>query len=180
MRHSRTLFVSSLAIGLGLVFSSCLPDSSAAQSALEIPTEEAGISGSTSISIRVTHATVTPAAVLEVIASAAPSITGASDAVGATAPLAATPVESIVQVESTPSPEAPLPTPTIVPAFSGNDPVVNRNNDVTGPIDTTSVTYSLQQIVSSAPMPVAITHAADGSDRLFVASQDGRIFVLQN
>jgi len=29
-------------------------------------------------------------------------------------------------------------------------------------------------------MPVAITHAADGSDRLFVASQDGRIFVLQN
>ena len=180
MRRRRTVLVISLAIGLGLVFSSCLPGSSATQSAQGNPTEEASISGSTSISIRVTPATVTPAAVLEVVASAAPSNTDATDAVVATALPAANLVESNTQVEDTPSPEAPPPTPTIVPAFSEGDPVVTRNNDATGPIDTTSVTYSLQQIISSAPMPVAITHAADGSDRLFVASQDGRIFVLQN
>lgn len=83
---------------------------------------------------------------------------------------------------------APTPTvspapvvPTLGPAQAAPaTPPVNRYNDVTGPIDVVSARYGLALVASGIPHPVALADANDGSGRLFIASQEGRIYIYRN
>src|SRR5262245_65969373 len=44
----------------------------------------------------------------------------------------------------------------------------------------TSLTLALDSIVTRLSLPVFVTHAGDGSNRLFVVEQAGRIRIFQN
>jgi glucose/arabinose dehydrogenase len=90
-------------------------------------------------------------------------------AIQPTAPASASPA-------ATAAPAVPTTAPTAVPPAL--TPPVNRYNDVTGPVDPAGL--GLQPVVSFVPNPVAMADPGDGSGRLFIASQDGRVHVLQN
>ncbi|MFQ5409036.1 MAG: PQQ-dependent sugar dehydrogenase [Anaerolineales bacterium] len=145
------------------------------------PTEQFG----TYVPVAVVPATITPqfaitaTAVPATIAAAAP--TNSPPAVTPQLPsTTAAPVTLSPVATTAPPTAAPAATSTVVPAFSASNPAVTRDNDVTGPVDTTTVSYGLQQVSSGISQPVAVTHAADGSNRLFIATQAGKILVFDN
>ncbi|MEW6208004.1 MAG: PQQ-dependent sugar dehydrogenase [Acidobacteriota bacterium] len=49
----------------------------------------------------------------------------------------------------------------------------------TGAQETAAVTIELEPLLSGLTSPVFITHAGDGTNRLFIVEQTGRVFVLQ-
>jgi glucose/arabinose dehydrogenase len=95
-----------------------------------------------------------------------------------TATLTVTPTASASPSATQPPPTQPPPAPTAAPAVGGTPPI-NRFNDVTGEIDL-SRPYSLAFFAGGIPFPVALADPRDGSGRLFVASQEGRIYILHN
>ncbi|MBI3760863.1 MAG: PQQ-dependent sugar dehydrogenase [Chloroflexi bacterium] len=95
-------------------------------------------------------------------------------------PEASTPSPALA-ASLTPRPPAsstPGAVSTSAPAAAHGAPPVNRYNDVTGRVDAAG--YRLQLIASGIPNALSLTNAGDGSGRLFIASQDGRIFIYQN
>jgi glucose/arabinose dehydrogenase len=123
-------------------------------------------------------------------ATTAPSATGTATLAGPTpslvpsrtAPSTATVTTTATvtlppSATSRPAAAATLPPPPPAAPANPLTPPVNRNNDVTGPV---TGNYALTQVVSFISHPVALEDPRDGSGRLFVASQEGRISIIQN
>lgn len=72
------------------------------------------------------------------------------------------------------TPTANTPYQLAIAATLGNTPSPNPNPS---PFPTN---ISLQPVITGLNQPVYVTHAGDGSDRLFVVEQDGQIRIFQN
>lgn len=77
-------------------------------------------------------------------------------------------------------PIAPSAVPTTPPADGATTPADEKESpDTESPrFDPTSVDLALDEFASDLNAPLALTHAGDGSGRLFVAEQGGRIVSL--
>ncbi len=121
--------------------------------------------------------TAAPSATHTATKTATPTKTATASPTGsasASAQPSPTLAPSATQPPPTQQPAAPAPGPAVF-----GTPPVNRFNDVTGEIDT-SISYSLQYVAGGIPFPVAMADPHDGTGRLFIASQEGRIYILQN
>ena len=79
------------------------------------------------------------------------------------------------------SPGSSAPAPSIAPSGQPNDspsPAVSVAPG--GPFDPARVGLTLEPVVSGLSDPLAVTHAADASGRLFVAEQGGRIRIVRD
>jgi glucose/arabinose dehydrogenase len=92
-----------------------------------------------------------------------------------TLPPSATSLATVAATSPAPASAPPATSPSL-----SLTPPVNRFNDVTGPIDTAGASYALALVASGIPYPVALADPRDGSGRLFVAGQEGRIYIFQN
>jgi glucose/arabinose dehydrogenase len=123
--------------------------------------------------------------------TASPSATTTTTATATASPTATATVTATASASPTPLPSATKPPPALPatqpPAAPTSPPAppaaltppVNRFNDMTGPVDV-SHPYSLTYIAGGIPFPVAMADPHDGSGRLFIAGQEGRIYILQN
>lgn len=94
----------------------------------------------------------------------------ASSQPSASAPVA-TPTASASSPGSSPSP-SPTPAPTLTSAPTPEPPATD--------FDPARVSVDLKSIAKIAGQPLAVTNAGDGSGRLFIADQDGRIWVVRD
>jgi glucose/arabinose dehydrogenase len=87
----------------------------------------------------------------------------------------------------------PGPTPSGVPASSAPSaggsgssaaasdvPATASPSSPTGPFDPARVGLALEPVVDGLDSPLAVTHAGDGSGRLFVAEQEGAIRIVRD
>src|SRR5512132_3057325 len=85
---------------------------------------------------------------------------------------------------TTASPGPSTPAPTVgppQPASPGSTPSTSASPDSSvAPFDVTAVSVSLEPFAKVPGGPLAITAPRDGSGRLFVASQDGRAWVVSS
>ncbi|MCX7860161.1 MAG: PQQ-dependent sugar dehydrogenase [Chloroflexus sp.] len=72
---------------------------------------------------------------------------------------------------------APLPAPT-TPAATAAPLPAPTTPAVT--VDPTSLTYALERIASGFDRPTHLAHAGDGSGRLFVVEQAGRVWIIRD
>jgi len=129
------------------------------------------------------------------IAGSAPPVTSRPAASSTHIPLGPTPTPVPTRTPLAPWTHTPRPVPAVstpaapttqpAPAVPGapppvTTPPVNRYNDVSGPVDVTGTVYGLALVASGIPYPVALADPRDGSGRLFIAGQEGRIYVYQN
>jgi len=99
--------------------------------------------------------------------SAAPtSSTASAQPSSTTASLPASPSPSPSRTGSPSASPAPTPAPTPQP------PAI--------PFNPANVAVTLKSIATLAGRPLAVTNAGDGSGRLFIADQDGRIWVMRD
>ncbi|MCG3124861.1 MAG: hypothetical protein GIKADHBN_03358 [Phycisphaerales bacterium] len=63
---------------------------------------------------------------------------------------------------------------TAIATFVGTQPIAK------GQIDQGDLTFDLRTVASGLPAPVLVTHAGDGSGRLFIVDQRGKVLILQN
>ena len=71
------------------------------------------------------------------------------------------------------------PTPTPPPSAPSSPPVGSTSASGDG-FDPSRVTLGLETVVGGMAAPLAVTHAGDGSGRLFVAQQGGQIRIVEN
>jgi len=82
---------------------------------------------------------------------------------------------------------SPSPTPSAIattpspPASAGTSAIPTPSRSASsGPFDPTGVTVSVDAVVSGLGAPVDVTNAGDGSGRLFVVEQAGRIRIIRD
>ncbi|WP_298401591.1 PQQ-dependent sugar dehydrogenase [uncultured Chloroflexus sp.] len=106
------------------------------------------------------------------------SLTACASATGN--PAAQPPLPPTVPI-ITPEPITPTTRPTTVlataPASSAPSPLPTTPAAV---VDPTRLTYTLEQIADGFNRPTHLTHAGDGSGRLFVVEQAGRVWILRD
>jgi glucose/arabinose dehydrogenase len=85
----------------------------------------------------------------------------------------ATPIPLLITPEATSTPLTPtLPQPTATTAAIQEVQTRTDFPDPTG--------FTWQQVIGGLEKPLGLTHAGDGSGRLFVVEQPGRIWIIQN
>ncbi|TAJ99912.1 MAG: glucose dehydrogenase [Chloroflexota bacterium] len=105
--------------------------------------------------------------------SSPPGTSGSPDpsASASTAPSASTPATAEPTAKPTPKP-SPRPTPTPAPT-----PVITPAPTVSG-WDPNRVAVGFSTVTTVPGRPLAITNAGDGSGRLFVADQGGKVYIV--
>lgn len=89
------------------------------------------------------------------------------------------------QATPTPSPsgDSPVPvTPRPTPSSGGatREPSPASSPSPAGPFDPDGLAIEAEPLVGGLDSPLAVTHAGDGSGRLFVVEQDGRIRIVRD
>lgn len=79
----------------------------------------------------------------------------------------------------TPDPPAPTALPTTAPATPAPSPSPAPATPA-AVVDPTRLTYALERIADGFDRPTHLTHAGDGSGRLFVVEQAGRVWILRD
>jgi glucose/arabinose dehydrogenase len=91
---------------------------------------------------------------------------------------AATIANDTLAPEPTAEAAAPIPTDTPEPAPTPAPPPTDTPNPVAVALE--AIRINLAPVASGFTKPVFLTHAGDGSGRLFVVEQAGRIFILRD
>ncbi len=105
-----------------------------------------------------------------------------------TGSLTPTPLPVPSATSAPPPTPTPLPSPTLVPTVAPTStdtstaapPLPSPPAPAESPAPPDPNAYALRKIVSGLDEPVYLTYASDGSGRLFVVEQPGRIRILQN
>ncbi len=80
------------------------------------------------------------------------------------------PLESTAIIQTKTGTAIPMLTPTIAPTMSGSNPTQFPNPEQ----------YRWQLLVGGLNRPIGVTNAGDGSDRLFVIEQSGKVLVISD
>ena len=91
-----------------------------------------------------------------------------------------TPAPSASEAGATPPASAATPTATSRASAPSATPGATATANTAGPFDPTGVTPAIVVVVGGLESPLDVTHAGDGSGRVFVAEQVGRIRVVRD
>ncbi len=120
---------------------------------------------------------VTPAAQRSTPSPAAP----ASPSPAPSPPAAPSPAQTRSPQTTPPAPTStPAPTPTPSPAPRSLPPVTDPDQVARPGSATFPFIISLEPLVTLSEPPTYVTHAGDGSGRLFVVTKPGRIWIVQD